>query len=111
MSILFPSSQDDLSSVAAQAHRLADALDRVATDGRPSPSDMAGAPMLDRWLIGSRRAPALVGTVAGHPSIGDARLAITSELFAIDPHGRWARTWSRFYWLADPISSANRRRQ
>jgi len=111
MSIVFPSSQDDLSDIAAQARRLADALDRLAADGRPSPSEMAGAPMLDRWLIGSRRAPALVGTVAGHPSIGSARLTITSELFAFDPHGRWARTWSRFYWLADPISSPAGKRQ
>ncbi len=109
MSIVFPSSQDDLSDIAAQARRLADALDRLAADRRPSTPEMAGAPMLDAWSMGSRRVPALVGTVAGHRSIAEARLTITSELFAIDPRGRWARTWSRFYWLADPISSPARK--
>jgi hypothetical protein len=103
MSIIHPSSAD-LRAAADQARRLADALDRLAADGQPSPADVAGAPVLDAWLLARRAAPALVGRVRGHPSVGEGRLTLTSELFAIDPNPakRWARTWSRLYRLGSP---------
>lgn len=113
MSLILPSSDSGgLADIAAQARRLADALDRLAANrGRPSAADLAGAPVLDCWQPTSRLAPALIGLVTGHPRIGDDRATITSELFAVDTTARWARTWSRFYKLGDAAPMDSRRRQ
>ena len=90
---------DDPREIARQARRLADALDRLAANNEPSPVDLADAPILDNWRKVARLAPALAGVVSGHPLIREGRSSITSEVFAIDGSGRWARTWSRFYRL------------
>jgi hypothetical protein len=41
----------------------------------------------------------LAGTVRGHPLLGDRRLVVTTEIYAIDTIRGWARTYSRFYVL------------
>ena len=63
------------------------------------PEELDVAPVLDNWSLGmTRKAPALTGTVSGHPKIKDGMLH-SSELMIIDPNRRWARTLSRFYVL------------
>ena len=93
---------NDPREIARQARRLADALDRIALNNEPSPVDLADAPILDGWRKVARLAPALAGVVSGHPLIREGRSSITSEVFAMDGGGRWARTWSRFYRLGFP---------
>jgi hypothetical protein len=101
MSMRFMSS-DDPREIARQARRLADALDRLAADDGPSAADLTDAPILTDWRKVARAAPALAGIVSGHPLIAQGRLSVTSEVFAIDGGGTWARTWSRFYRLGSP---------
>jgi hypothetical protein len=107
MSIIMPSADSgDLSDLADQARRVADALDRLSHD-RPSASDLADAPMLRDCHLAARLAPAFHGVVTGHPLIGSGRRTLTSEVFAYDPDAYgpgvgWARTWSRLYRITAP---------
>ena len=110
MPIHLPSGDVDLNDLADQARSLADALDRLAADGRPSRADMAGAPVIDMWRPARRFAPALIGLVDGHPILKSPKPKMTSELFALDSDGHWARTWSRWYRLGDALPSGNGRR-
>jgi hypothetical protein len=48
------------------------------------------------------RARCIVGSVRGHPILGNRARVHTSELILIDPENRWARTWSRYYLLGAP---------
>jgi hypothetical protein len=86
-------------SAIANARRLADDLNHLILHGSPTDADLAGAPIIDLWKPAMRAGNALIGMVTGHPIIGDGRVTITSDLFAIDEHAGWARTWSRFYRL------------
>lgn len=66
----------------------------------PSEAFLREAPVLAKWCAVHLGAyPHLFGQVAGHPRLGDQRFIATSPYFRIDPAGRWARTWSRFYVL------------
>ena len=110
MPILLPSPDaGGLRALADQADNLVDALRRLAA-GAPNRADLADAPVLDCWRPASRFAPALLGLVDGHPIIGANRTTLTSELFAIDTDAGWARTWSRWYRLGDPLPSGDGRR-
>ena len=108
MPIFIPSGDVDLDDLAFQAADLADALRRLATDGRPP--DLSGAPIIDMWRPASRFAPALLGVVDGHPVLKSSRPKMTSELFAMDAAGGWARTWSRWYRLGNALPSNDGRR-
>jgi hypothetical protein len=109
MSIIHPS-RANLRAAAAQARRLADALE-MAADGGPPRAALAEAPILSYWEPVRRFAPALMGVVDGHPTIGPHRATVTSELFAMDGDALWARTWSRWYRLGAPMPAATGRRQ
>ena len=110
MPFVIPSANpDDLPEIAAQARRLADALDRLAKDGRPAPLDLIDAPVIDAWRPARRMAPALIGQVTGHPLLRSDKPKVTSELFALDRDGHWARTWSRWYRLAALLPIHGRR--
>jgi hypothetical protein len=66
----------------------------------PTEELLWNAPVLEKWCAVHLGAyPHLFGQVAGHPRLGDQRFIATSPYFRIDPAGRWARTWSRFYVL------------
>jgi len=68
----------------------------------PSAEELAAAPLLERWRFAfarGERGPSLVGTVIGHPRLGDRPGVVTSMLLALDPDRRWARTHSRIYRL------------
>ncbi len=80
----------------ANLRALADDLERM-TVFRPG-SELDGAPRIDGWRFCLRPRPALVGWASAHPLLG-SREVVTSELFAIDRRGGWARTASRFFAL------------
>ncbi|UYO00181.1 MAG: hypothetical protein KIT02_02830 [Devosia sp.] len=70
---------------------------------RPSERELDAAPVLSNWSLA--RVPgdaglALVGSVVGHPRLGDRPAIVTSELIAFYPADGWARTRSRVYRLA-----------
>lgn len=78
---------------------LADDLEDIRNGDAPRAEVLAVAPLIVDWqatftLHGLR----LTGFVAGHPLLGN-RLAMTSQLWAADPAGKWVRTLSRFYKL------------
>ena len=86
--------------ITDRLRRLADDLDRIAPGAAPTAADLKSAPLLVDWevLLSPWRGVCLTGFVAGHPRLGNKRIA-TSHLWALDPGYRWARTLSRFYRL------------
>jgi hypothetical protein len=72
---------------------------KVAAGDLPDPTVLAGFPLLHGWGIARKPVTCLTGKVYGHPALGDGRVAITSEVFAIARDQRWVRTMSRFYEL------------
>lgn len=99
---VFPYDNEPLET-AASLRRLADDIERL-TMFMPS-SELEGAPVLIDWRPDGRMRPCLTGTTTGHPRIRDGRNAVTSEIFAMDPHLRWVRTMSRYYLLDLPRGS------
>lgn len=86
-------------ATAERLEALAADLRRLATGRSPSPAELATAPTLRHWGVISRSAMALIGNVEGHPRIGDDRRVVSSELYALDAEGQWARTMNRYYRL------------
>lgn len=60
------------------------------------------APVLEAHQMYSRRTACLSGYVFGHPSLGDAREIMTSQLMYIDTEIGIARTLNRWYRLGHP---------
>ena len=86
--------------LTARLRSLADDLDRVRVGSAPSLADLATAPMIAGWrTVLSPLGLRLVGTVTGHPLLGN-RTALTTQVWAADSQGQWVRTLSRFYHLA-----------
>lgn len=86
------------------AGRLLRFLDRVGhlSTAVPTPEELEQSPILHRWCaarLGS--SPFLLGHVTGHPVLRWGARARTSVLFQVAPDHSWARTWNRFYSLAD----------
>ncbi|MBX4962140.1 hypothetical protein [Rhizobium binae] len=52
--------------------------------------------VIDKWKVGKREVPCLLGNTFGHPNIFDGGVSISSELFYFDPEGGIARTLSRY---------------
>ncbi len=77
----------------------------------PPPPELAQAPLLENWrvtIVHIKRGgdplhmiPVLVGSVAGHPQLGDSRTIRTSQLIWLDRNRKWARTWNRVYRLGE----------
>lgn len=70
---------------------------------RPSDDELDHAPLLSNWSLARVQGDvglALVGSVRGHPRLGDRPAVVTSELVAFYPEHGWARTRSRVYRLA-----------
>jgi hypothetical protein len=99
------STQQSLSSLNRELEKLTVDL-RSLSEGRPpSEKDLQTCPLLDQWSFGFLPVPCLVGAVYQHPMFGTRPHVHTSELVLIDPHKRWARTWSRFYRLGKQLPS------
>jgi hypothetical protein len=79
-------------------NQLTEDLIGIVEGNRPTPAELASAVTLHGVTFGERSVPCLVGIAQDHPRLG-SQLITTSQLFAADPHGRWARTLSRFYRL------------
>lgn len=74
------------------------------------PESLAGqeAPFLDRWSVGQRAIPCLVGLSTGHPKLpGQNRLIGTSDLWLLSEDHCWARTLSRWYRLGRPAEHSS----
>ncbi len=109
MNVLFPSAGHTPDELAAAARRLADDLARLASGSDPDPAALADAPILDWWSPAQRRTGCLIGLASGHPRIARGHTTLTTELYAIDRDGLWARTWSRFYRLGRTAGDGGRR--
>jgi hypothetical protein len=97
MTIHFPGGDNPVAT-AVRLRALADDLERM-TMFQPR-QELDEAPVLGGWGIALHGVPVLVGRAVGHPLLG-CRNVYTTELYAIDHAGSWARTFSRFYRLAD----------
>lgn len=84
--------------LADRLEQLAADLRRLSSGWQPNPIELAAAPVLDKWELAPFAYAALRGEVDGHPIMG-SRWILTSPLYAVDEHHRWARTLSRFYLL------------
>lgn len=94
------------SSLAASLRSLADDLESI-----PDDVEALLAVSINSWTLAQRPVPCLMGRTLGHPSIGNGRPALSSELFYLDSERGIARTMSRWYRLgtrADPDYWSNR---
>lgn len=91
-----------------KARALADDIERIVAGVAPTDAELAAAPLIDHWSPAFIERPILIGGLTGHPLLGDATFARTTDLYAIDAHGRWARTWSRYYRLGRPAVTRGR---
>ncbi len=89
-----------MGTVAENLRSLAGQLDAVASGCRPTPEELAQAPVLDGWepKLTPAQAPAIRGRVYGHPLIADGE-TIRCDILAADPDLAWIMTWAGFYAL------------
>lgn len=99
--------------IGGEPMETANALEALAADLRllaigqiPNEEMLIEAPLIRNWGMAARPRPCLLGQMIGHPTVALGGQGVTSELFAIDPHRRWARSLSRFYELG-PMRSSN----
>lgn len=86
---------------------LADELQGIRDQVKPTREDLDAAPRLERWRSSTRQVRVLTGEVHGHPNFPDGRRITTSDLYASDGR-RWARTLSRYFVLGEPDTGAER---
>lgn len=85
----------------ALLQRLVDDLTDIAAGTRPTELDLKNAVLIRGASLSAITLPCLVGLAENHPRLG-SKIITTSQLFAVDPKGKWARTLSRFYKLESP---------
>ncbi len=83
----------------AKLRLLATDIAYLQTVGAPDPDDLRDAPILDAWRFALLPTRCLVGSVTGHPLLGNSPLMHTTPIFASDVEAGWVRTLSRFYRL------------
>lgn len=88
-----------MQEMAEDLARLSADFAHLRDQGQPTEAMLRDAPILQCWGAAQGPAPCLIGSVIGHPILGDRRIIHTSEVYALDPDEGWARTWSRFYRL------------
>ena len=110
MPIVYPGAVSP-GDIIEHARRLADDIERLVANGGPTAADLARAPVIDLYRPAQRPTTALIGVIAGHPTVRNRHVAMTTEIFAIDPERGWARSWSRLYALGFPVEFRDRRRQ
>lgn len=72
----------------------------------PRSMDLSAAPTIDQWSCGLVSARCIVGSVRGHPILGNRARVHTSQVILVDPQHGWVRTWSRYYRLGAPEGPA-----
>lgn len=85
---------------------LADDLVGIAAGSRPTPEDLAAAPILEDWAPSVRVVRSVAGRVHGHPGYPAAHAINTSEAYATDG-ATWVRTYSRWYRLGQPAEAGS----
>ena len=89
---------------ADDAQRLSDDL-RSVEAGLDRTLCFDTAPILEAHQMYSRRSACLSGCVFGHPSLGDGREIMTSQLMYMDTDAGIARTMNRWYRLGHPLGT------
>ncbi|MHB8267120.1 DUF6634 family protein [Bradyrhizobium sp.] len=73
--------------------------ERLIEGWRPGDAELAGAPLLDDWMIErDNGVHNLIGAVTGHPLVNDGWMT-TSAVVVMSEEDGWARTVSRWYRL------------
>lgn len=77
----------------------------IRTGKLPTQAELEQAPQISQWAWTDAEAgvPRLFGWVEGHPELGTG-WCTTSVVLAMDMERSWARTVSRLYRLAEPLS-------
>jgi hypothetical protein len=96
-----------LKSLEDDLTRLLSDIRSLRAGGLPHSEDLRGAPIIEQWSCGLIPAGCIVGSVRGHPILGNRARIHTSHLVFIDPDHGWARTWSRYYRLGAPERSTD----
>jgi hypothetical protein len=93
--------------LGSSADEISAMLRRIADDVQHASRGVIIEPSvaIAKWDFAHRAVPCLVGTASGHPTIGDGKSMVTSQLFYFDRAAGIARTMSRWYRLADPARS------
>lgn len=96
-----------LEAETARIKRLASDMERILEGILPEAVATEEPPLLDRWILGNRLSPCLVGLSTGHPTLVGANRAIaTSNVWLMSDDMTWARTLSRWYRLGRPAERA-----
>lgn len=74
-----------------------EAVSQVAANSKPE------GVLIRNWALAQRTVPCLIGNPAGHPIIGNDRLTFSSPIYYMDIERRIARTFSRWYRLANRV--------
>lgn len=91
-----PIKRDIVLKRIAVLQRLVDDLTDIAAGTRPTDLDLADAVVIRSPRLSAIPLPCFIGHAENHPRLGN-KIITTSQLFAVDPKGKWARTLSRFY--------------
>lgn len=92
----------NMSDLENSLEDLLDDIHHLGIDGERPTETFANAPLLQDWSLAAMGSPCLVGSVSGHPLLGNRRRIHTSQLMYFDVEQNWARTWSRYYRLGKP---------
>lgn len=78
----------------------------------PTEEELAAAPFLDKWEVvrDAFNYTILYGRVIGHPTLRGTAIK-TSPLLRLNAAAGWARTFSRFYCLGEPLSAGRHPQQ
>nr|WP_246711512.1 DUF6634 family protein [Rhizobium leguminosarum] len=80
---------------------IADDLEDV---GQATPAEsIPDGVLIKNWALAQRTVPCLIGNATGHPTIGNTRPMFSSPIYYIDTERRIARTFSRWYRLANRV--------
>ncbi|MDP9630367.1 UNVERIFIED_ORG: hypothetical protein J2W85_002441 [Ensifer adhaerens] len=94
----------DLNELAESYRKLADDLERFATEGTASITSQV---MISEWFVAKRAVPALIGMMRGHPNIKNGNAGLTTELVFWDENLCVARSMNRWYRLGRPFLHAS----
>ncbi|CAN7344172.1 hypothetical protein LJR231_001954 [Phyllobacterium sp. LjRoot231] len=78
-------------------HLLRD-LKRLRSGNFPDKKELATAPLIDQWSVGTRPLPCLYGVISGHPRFRTSE-GVTSDVWVMSPNLKFVRTLSRYYRL------------
>ena len=82
-------------------------LQRIGAGASPTEQELDAAPLIENWTFHVKPAPALIGTITGHPLLSNrSLLSMTSEVWVDGSASGWVRTFSRYYRLGSPLAAS-----